>query len=297
MQTHDAAPAWLDRAAYPFLNRWLEIAPGQRMHYIDEGQGETLLFVHGTPTWSFEWRHLLRALSPKFRCVAPDLVGMGLSDRPRDFAYTPEAHSQALARFVDALGLDQVTLVLHDFGGPIGLPLALERPARVRGLVLINTWAWSFEDDAEMRKRAALARGALGRFLYRWCNASLRLIMPSAYGDRSKLTPEIHRQYLAVFPDKDSRERVLWSFARALLGSSAFYDDLRRRLGVLRGVPVLIVWGTKDSAFRPNQLARWKKVLPDAQVLELPVGHWPHEEAPEDVTRVLGEFLARATSE
>ena len=291
MDTRDSAPAWLDRAAYPFTNRWLEIAPGQRMHYIDEGSGEALLFVHGTPTWSFEWRHLIRALSPHYRCIAPDLVGMGLSDRPRDFAYTPEAHAQALARFVDALKLDHFTLIVHDYGGPIALPLALDRPGRVRRVVLINTWAWSFEDDPEMVRRARIAGGSFGRFLYRWLNASLRLLTPSAYSDRSKLTPEIHRQYLAVFPDRDSRGRVLFAFARAILGSSSFYESLRQRLGVLRDIPVLIVWGMKDTAFRPAQLERWRKALPHAAVVELPVGHWPHEETPDDVIHAVAVFL------
>src|SRR5262245_35339678 len=219
-------PDWLDRTAYPFENRWLTTSSGQRFHYIDEGAGETLLFVHGTPTWSFEWRHIIRALSPKYRCIALDLVGMGLSDRPRDFAYTPEAHSRALGEFVETLRLNSFTLVVHDYGGPIALPLALDHPERVRRLVLINTWAWSFDDDPEMRRRAALAGGRVGRFMYRWLNASLLVIMPSAYGDRKKLTSQIHRQYLSVFQDRDSRSQVLWPFARALLGSSAYYNSL-----------------------------------------------------------------------
>ncbi len=296
------APAWLDRAAYPFKNRWLELPGGRRIHYIDEGQGETLLFVHGTPTWSFEWRHLIRGLSGQFRCVAPDLLGMGLSDRPRDFAYTPEAHAQALSEFVRRLSApsqdpdvrplsDRFTLVLHDFGGPIGLPLLFEAPARVNGVVLINTWAWSFADDRVMARRARMAGGAFGRFLYRWLNAPLKILTPSVFADRKKLTPEIHAQYLSVFPDRDSRGQVLWSFARALLGSSAFYDRLWRQVGTLGQKPVLIVWGTKDNAFRPYLLERWRSALPSARVLELPAGHWPHEEEPEPIIFAMRDFV------
>src|SRR4029079_8615621 len=117
---------------------------------------------------------------------------------------------------------------------------------------------WSFADDPEMMKRARMASGALGRFLYRRLNASLRLIAPSAYGDRRKLTRAIHRQYLAAFPDADGRERVLWALARALLGSSAFYDSLWQRRDRMATIPALVVWGMKDSAFRPAQLARWR---------------------------------------
>jgi haloalkane dehalogenase len=298
-------PSWLDRAAYPFKHRWLELTGGRRMHYIDEGEGEALLFVHGTPTWSFEWRHLVRELSKEYRCIAPDLVGMGLSDRPSDFAYTPEAHAQSLIEFARRLSeptgegrkpLDRFTLVLHDYGGPIGLPILFQSPARVNGVVLINTWAWSFEDDAFMAGRGRMVKGALGRFMYRWLNAPLRLLTPSVFADRKKLTREIHAQYLAVFPDRHSRGQVLWPFARAILGSSAFYDGLWRQLAVLRQKPVLIVWGMKDDAFRPYMLERWCTALPEARVLELPVGHWPHEEAPQPIVSALREFMSAPTT-
>jgi len=199
---------WVDRDAYPFRSRWLELPEG-KLHYVDEGDGEPMLFVHGTPTWSFEYRHLIRALRGGHRCIAVDHLGFGLSDRPAAAAYTPEAHAARLRAFVDKLGLRRFTLVVHDFGGPIALPLALDDPDRVARLVVLNSWMWSFADDPEMTKRARMASGALGRFLYRRLNASLRLITPSAYGDRRKLTRAIHQQYLAPFPDADGRERVL----------------------------------------------------------------------------------------
>lgn len=285
-----AVPAWVDTEAYPFANRWIEIAGGRRVHYVDEGAGETILFVHGTPTWSFEWRHLIRGLSATHRCVAPDLPGFGLSDRPADFAYTPEAHSEAVRQFVDALGLDSFTLVVHDFGGPIALPLALE--GRVRRLIVLNSWMWSFADDPSMARKARFAAGGIGRWMYRRLNASLRLITPSAYGDRKKLTRAIHAQYLAPFPDAWSRETVLWALAKALLGSSAHYDALWRRREELRSIPSLIVWGMKDSAFPPPMLERWKTALPHARIIEIAeAGHWPHEEAPDEVLAAVRGFV------
>jgi len=285
-------PAWLDRDAYPFAHHWLDLPGGRRMHYVDEGRGETILFIHGTPTWSFEWRHLIRALSRSHRCVAPDLIGFGLSNRPRDFTYTPEAHAEAVAAFVERLGLENVTLVVHDFGGPIALPLALERPSRVRRLVVINSWMWSFAGDRDMERKARIAGSALGRFLYRWANLSLRVIAPSAYAERAKLTPAIHAQYLAPFPDRWSRGAVLWPLARALLGSSTYYERLWSTRERLREIPVLIVWGAKDSAFPPHNLERWTAALPHATVVELPVGHWPHEEAPDDVLAAVRRFAS-----
>lgn len=266
--------------------------PAGRMHYLDEGEGEPLLFVHGTPTWSFEWRHLVRAFRGTHRCIAPDHLGFGLSDRPRDFAYTPEAHADVLSAFVERLNPPPFTLIVHDYGGPIGLPLCLRHPGRVTRLVLVNTWMWSFAGDRAMEQAGRIAGGRLGRFLYRRANLSLRVITPSAYGNRKKLTPEIHRQYLERFPDAWSRGEVLWPLARAILGSSATYEALWQERERLRGRPALIVWGMKDPAFKPAQLDRWRAALPAARVVELPdAGHWPHEEAPDRVSDTLREFL------
>ena len=286
-----SAPDWLDRTAYPFEHRWAALPGGERMHYLDEGTGEPILFVHGTPTWSFEWRHVVRALAATHRCIAPDLLGFGLSDRPREFQYTPEAHARALAQLVEQLGLTDFTLVVHDYGGPIALPLALDGRRRVRRLVVINSWMWSFAGDRDMEKKGRIAGGALGRFLYRHFNLSLRMLMPYAYGDRRKLTPEIHRQYLAPFPDAWSRGAVLWPLARAILGSSAHYDALWAQRQRLRDIPALVIWGTRDQAFRPTMLARWRAALPQARVAEVAAGHWPHEEEPEAVIAALREFV------
>jgi haloalkane dehalogenase len=261
-------PSWLDRQAYPFAPRALQTRAG-RLHY------------------------LVAALAGGHRCVAVDLPGFGLSDRPVDFAYTVEAHAAALADFVDRLGLRDFTLVAHDFGGPIALPLALDRPGLVRRLALLNTWMWPFDDDPRMRRAAHLTEGALGRFLYRRLNFPLRVLTPYAYGDRKKLTRQIHRQYLGPFPDARSRELVLWPMARAILGGGAFYADLWNRRERLRDILALLVWGTADRAFPPSMIDRWREALPHARVITLDgVGHWPHEEAPDAVAGALRAFLS-----
>jgi haloalkane dehalogenase len=266
------------------------------MHYVDEGSGPPILFVHGTPTNSYEYRHLIAALSKHHRCIAPDHLGFGESSRPRGFAYTPEAHAAVLNEFVERLGLNDVTLVVHDFGGPIGLPLALRPDSPVRRVILMNTWAWPLDDDPKMARGARFIGGAAGRFLYRYANVSLRLIMPSAYGDRKKLTPEIHRRYLDVFRDRDARVRVLHTLATSLLGSRAHYQSLLDRImkehSALTRIPVLIVWGMKDSAFQPYQLERWQRLLPHACIEKIAdAGHWPHEEAPARVVDAIEGFL------
>jgi haloalkane dehalogenase len=307
----------IDRAAYPFADRWIDL-PAGRMHYVDEGAGAvgapgsqapgvagqgggtpgaeragTLLFVHGTPTWSFEWRHLIRDLSQSHRCVAPDHLGFGLSERPEGFAYTPEAHAENLAAFVRALDLRDITLIVHDFGGPIGLPLALAGDGRVKRLVVINSWMWSFRGDKAMERPARLAGTGFWKFLYRRANFSLKMLMPYAYGDKRKLTPGIRAQYLDRFPDADSRGMVLWALAKSLLGSDAHYASLWDRRAELSRLPALIIWGLKDKAFPPPFLAKWKTALPGASVAEIAgAGHWPHEEEPGEVAEALRKFLA-----
>jgi haloalkane dehalogenase len=289
-------PDWLDRQAYPFRSRWSESA-GWRLHYVDEGAGDTVLFVHGTPTWSFEFRHVITALAPTRRCIAPDHLGFGLSDRPPGANYSPDAHAERLAQFVEHLGLERFTLVVHDYGGPIGLPLALSTKSRVQRVVLLNTWMWPFDDDADMIRRGRIAGGSLGRLLYKYANASLRLLMPSAYGDRKKLTKAIHRQYLEVFRDRRARVEVLHALARAILESRSYYADLSARADRLREIPVLIIWGMKDTAFQPHQLGRWQSLLPAADVCRLAsAGHWPHEEEPAAVIDAITKFLKHPNS-
>jgi haloalkane dehalogenase len=271
------------------------------MHYVDEGPGAgrgsgTVVFSHGTPTWSFGWRHLIATLRRSHRCLALDHLGFGLSDRPSDADFSPEAHARRFRLWMEALDLRDVTLVVHDYGGPFALPMALERPGRVSRLVVLNSWMWSFEGNEELARKARFASGRLGRWMYRRLNASLRLLTPYAFGDRKKLTPRIHAQYLAPFPDADSRERVLWALARALLGSSDFYADLWGRRSSLVHLPTLLIWGMKDPAFPPMVLERWREALPHAEVVELPVGHWPQEEAPEQVTNAMEQFLQSASS-
>jgi haloalkane dehalogenase len=285
-------PTWLDRRAYPFAARTVRTRAG-RLHYLDEGSGPPILFVHGTPTWSFEFRHLVAALAPAHRCVAIDLPGFGLSERPADFPYTVDAHAEALAEAVDNIGLADFALVAHDYGGPIALPLALDRPGLVRRLALLNTWMWPFDDDPHMRRAARITQGAFGRFLYRRLNFALRVLTPYAYGDRKKLTREIHRHYLGPFPDARSRGLVLWPMARAILGGGAFYADLWRRRERRREIPSLLVWGTADRAFPASMIARWREALPRVRVVTLDgVGHWPHEEAPDEVAGALRAFLS-----
>jgi haloalkane dehalogenase len=298
-------PPWVDRQAFPFRSRFLRTRAG-RVHYVDEGpgDGQVVLLVHGTPSWSFEYRSAISALSRTRRVIACDHLGFGLSERPRRFAYTPEAHAEVLREVIDGLGLTRFSLVVHDFGGPIALPFAAEAPERITRLVVINSWCWRLADDPQLARAARLASSRLGRFMYRWLNASLRWLMPYAYADRRKLTPEIHAQYLAPFmtrdarTTRDARERVLWTLARALGEGHASLSRLWQDRERLAQIPALIIWGLGDRALPPRVLERLRQALPQARVAELVgVGHWPQEEAPAEVARLLDGFLPSASGE
>jgi haloalkane dehalogenase len=279
---------WLDRTQWQWHPRGCPTTDGL-LHYVDEGAGPVVVLVHGTPTWAFEWRHVIAGLRDTRRVIALDHLGFGLSERPASADYRPEGHAARFATFMDHVAGDgPVELVVHDFGGPIALSWALAHPERLRRLTVINSWMWSFDDDPVMRRRAAMVDGALGRLLYRHANASQRLIMPSAYADKRRLTRDIHRQYLQVFPDANSRERVLFALARALRGSSAYYAGLWAERHRLREVPVSLIWGMRDPAFGPAFLARWTEAFPDATITRIDdAGHWPHEEQPHLVVAAL----------
>ena len=282
-------PAWLDRAEYPFASRWIEI-DGARMHYVDEGHGPTVLMVHGTPTGSFLYRHLVTGLRERFRCVAPDHLGFGLSDKPAGDAYRPQDQARRLAAFAEALGLKEVSLIVHDFGGPIGLAWALDHSDQVRSLVLFNTWMWSLAGDRQYERAGRLLGGGVGRFLYERLSFSVNVLFRHAVADKTRSTRAVHAQYAGPFREPAARHAT-WIYARELMGSSDWYDALWRRRERLATIPALLVWGMKDPAFA-KLLPRWQTVLNRAEVVAWPdVGHAPPEERGPESAALVARFL------
>ncbi len=281
---------------FPFTPRRVELGDGEALSVTDTGGGPVVVLAHGTPTWSYEWRHLLRALSPHYRCIAPDHLGFGLSPRPPGADYSPEAHARRFSKLLEVLGVERYHLVVHDFGGPIALDGALALPERVSSVTLFNTFAWPFSDDPTSRRRASLA----GTSLFRWAYGALNLsfvISRSAWGDPKTVTKDTWPPYLSVFPDAASRRLVLWALAKSLLGSTAFFESLWARRQRLSATPMHVVWGLKDSAFPPSALAKLREAWPHASVHELATaGHWPHEEQPAVCAESVLQFLDRVTS-
>lgn len=281
----DALP-WLDRALYPFSPRRFATAHGA-MSYVDVGRGPVVLLVHGTPSWSFEWRHVIEALSGDHRVIAPDHLGFGLSDKPADAPLAPADHAARLDALVRHLALRDVTLVVHDFGGPIGLPLALRGDGAIGRVVVLNTWMWSNAGDRGVARVDRFVRSALGRFLYMRLNASPRWLLPAVFGKRFRLTKAVHRHYTAPFGVRADRAAP-YALALSLAGANAWYEALWAKRDALTKLPMTIVWGERDPAFGATHLERWTSSFPCAEVVRLPdVGHFPAEEAPEPVTAAI----------
>lgn len=288
--------AWPDRTEYPFADRFLDV-DGGKMHYIDEGDGPPVLFVHGTPEWSFVYRGLVAALRGRYRCVALDHIGFGLSDKPPQWPYTMEQHAANLARLVEHLGLHDFTLVAHDFGGPIGLSYALAHPERLSALALFNTWMWSFAGDPNAERAGRLFAGPVGRFLYTRLNFSPRVILPLAWANKATLTPALRHAYVGAFPRPADRFGA-WGFARAVLGAGPWFEALWARRERIAHLPALLLWGMRDPALTPRFLERWRALFPAARVVEFAnTGHFVQEEAPAEALAALETFLAQVHAE
>jgi cis-3-alkyl-4-acyloxetan-2-one decarboxylase len=267
------------------------------IHYVDEGPDEspTLLFAHGNPTWSYLWRRPIAELSGRgHRCVAFDHMGFGRSDKPPHMAaYSLQAHVDNALAVIDALDLSDFVLVAHDWGGPIGLGAALERMDCLRGLVLMNTWAWELPSFLPPFLREFRSEG-LGEVLTLGGNLFVEAI-PGGMA-RREVDPLMMEAYRAPFPDYWSRVGQL-AFQREIPltehdRSASLMGSIHDRLGPL-DVPVLLVWGSRDRIFQPVFLDQWRELFPAAQTVELgDAAHFLVEDRPEAVTEAIAEFVA-----
>lgn len=284
-------PPWVDQTEYPFVPRRF-VHPEGALHYVDEGDGPVLLFVHGTPSWSFEWRRAISVLRARYRCVAVDHLGFGLSEKPHDGAYLPAAHTRRLHDFIRALDLSDVTLVAHDFGGPIALPLVVRDPQRFRQVIAVNTWAWPIDSAKRGRRLMRLVRSPLGRFLYLSCNASPRWLLPASFANKTRLTGEVHRHYLEPFQAKQAR-LAPWTLGANLVDGAAFAPEFGELLEPLRLLRTAVIWGQRDRLIGLEVLSQWKRALPEAHFTLLEdSGHFPQEESPGAFIQALEQAIS-----
>jgi haloalkane dehalogenase len=294
-------PAWL-RALYPFRTARLAV-DGGRMSYVDEGSPDSppILLLHGNPTWSFLYRNIIPKLTARYRVIAPDHIGFGLSDKPSDPAwYTLERHIANFTALVESLGLTKVTLVLHDWGGPIGLGYAVAHPENIARLVLMNTWASvpHSPDPPELHWGLRLSRGSLGPFTVQRLNLFVELAMRTAVA--RTLTPQEFDAYRFPFPDAGSRAGVL-AFPRMIPlreGDAAWQTMTAIEAGLAKiTAPAEIIWGKRDPVFSGLYAYLLRDRLKNARepVFLENNSHFVPEDAPDAIAeRILTERKAAA---
>jgi haloalkane dehalogenase len=282
-------PAWLPERLYPFESRSLDVA-GAHVHYVDEGDGSPLLLLHGNPTWSFLYREVIKGLSDRFRCIAPDYPGFGLSRPPVGYGFTPAEHAQVLEQLVLELDLTGVTMMVQDWGGPIGFAVAVRHPERFDAFVVGNTWAWP-KSDPPTQFFSRFLGGPVGRRLIANRNMFVEQALPGGV-NRTSLSDEVMGAYRGPFPTPGSRMPT-WVFPREILKSRPFLAEVERGLPKLRDRRALLVWPTSDIAFRDRERRRWEELFPDHRTVLLEgAGHYIQEDAPEQIVAAIRDWAA-----
>ena len=282
------------RSEYRFRSHWFELTANLRMHYVDEGTSDQpVLAVHGNPTWSFYWRKLVEKYSLDRRVIAVDHLGCGLSDKPQNYNYCLTQHRDNLLALIFNLELQNITLVVHDWGGPIGLSALIAEPQRFKNIILLNTGA--FPPPFIPWRIAACRFPLLGTLAMRGGNVFSRAAIHMAMSRRSLSSAA--RQGL-LFPYDSWKNRIAVDrFVRDIPTSkhNATWQQLGKlesELGKLTHLPVLMIWGMKDWCFRPECLYRLQKIFPNAKSVEIAdAGHYVMEDATDQVLSEISSFL------
>lgn len=295
---------------YNFQSQFITLPDGN-LHYIDEGTGPTLLMVHGNPTWSFLYRHLINSLKGNYRCIAIDHLGMGLSDKPSTGDYSVAAHTRRLGEAIEALSLGQLTLIVQDWGGPTGLGWAAENKHLVKRLVLLNTFAFPpTAKELPLLSKQSIALGVLaslrmpiiGEFLIQGLNGFVKTAMPlGMYKSKSRSASTLNG-YAHPYQTYRSRKAIL-KFPREIPltpqhSNWQLLSELENNLKNWQ-VPVLIVWGMKDIALGFSFAERFAQMFPNTKKIAKleDAGHFLQEDCPEEITEEIEMFIAKTSEE
>ncbi len=290
------------QSLYPFTGRRLDLG-GYAMHYLDEGKGETVLMLHGNPTWSFYFREVVKALSPTYRCIVPDHVGMGLSDRPNDgrYNYTLKTRVDDLEDLMERVApTGPVTLIVHDWGGMIGMSWAVRHPERIKAIVALNTSCFRLPEEKPFPKGLMIMRGHLTGIPLRAFGFVRRVVLRSCTA-KVTLTPEQMAGYAEPY-DGWNASRAVHRFVSDIPlqpGDPAWSTvmETESKLEKLKDVPMLLPWGMKDWVFDSAFLNGWIKRFPKATVKRFPdSGHFLLEDSGPEVVALIKDFVARPVS-
>jgi cis-3-alkyl-4-acyloxetan-2-one decarboxylase len=281
---------------FPFLPQY-HVVNGFAMHFVDEGSGEPVVMLHGDPTWGYLYRHFLPTLAQKYRCLVPDHLGMGKSAVPQDAScYRLEqriAHLEALLLHLDVRG---ITLVVHDWGGPVGLGFATRHPERIKRLVLLNTWAFAPWPGGTFPRLLELIRSPRGETFVLQKNGYLEPALVGTTFHAEALTGPILEAYRAPFPTPESRLAMLWwSRDIPVTETDVSYAEMKRiehALPLFSQTPVLLIWGMQDPVLSPAVVQRWQHVYPHARTHEIEdASHFLQEDAHDRIVGWIEAFL------
>ena len=285
----------IDSSLYPFKSQSLDL-DSYRYHYLDEGQGETLLMLHGNPTWSFYYRNLILGLKKSYRCVVPDHMGMGKSDKPQNYPYTLSQHIDNLVALVSELSLKDITLVVHDWGGAIGMGFAVRYPQKVKRLILFNTAAF-LSKKIPIRLRLFRITG-FGALAIRGFNAFALAATNMACKNRDRMTGEVRAGYLAPYNNYANRIANL-RFVQDIPMRPQDYSyqlmqDIQNNLLKFQRNKTLICWGDKDFCFNNYFLKIWLNYYPKAEVHKFPnCGHYILEDGGIKIMTIIRNFFLK----
>ncbi len=279
-----------DKVFFPFQSRWFDGA-GPRVHYIDEGAGRPVVMFHGNPTWSFLYRKVIQQLSGRFRCVAMDYPGFGLSERPSGYGYTSEEHARVIGKLVDHLNLDGFIVVGQDWGGPIGMTVATERASRVAGTVFANTWYWPATGSLVTFSLVMSSPPLQWLILHR--NSFVNFIMPRSVA--IPMDANVFKSYQDAQPNPEARRGVA-EFPRQIRLARPMLERLAATTPKALGAkPMELVWAMKDPVFGNEQvIARWQLDFPSANLTRLAnANHYIQEDAPDAVAAAVDRVQKR----
>lgn len=283
---------------YPFQPHYFDL-DGLRYHYLDEGpaDGQPVVMLHGNPTWSFYYRTLIPYLNHRYRLIVPDHIGCGRSDKPQDYPYTLAQHIQNLERLLTHLSLSNITLVLHDWGGAIGMGYAVRHPTRVSRFVVFNTAA--FYSDIVPRRIKLCRLPVVGEWVVRGLNGFAKAALVFATAQRYRFTPPVIAGYLAPYNNWHNRIALHRFVADIPLEpdhpTRTTIVEIESQLPAFQHYPMLIIWGATDFCFTVNDFfLEWQRRFPQAQTHLIPTaGHYVVEDAHEQIGPLMTAFLAR----
>jgi|ERR1700691_816943 haloalkane dehalogenase len=287
-------PFEVDPSEYPFSDHWLPYRDGI-IHYVDEGQGPTILLLHGNPTWSYLYRDVIKALRGECRLVAPDYPGFGMSKAPSNYAFTPQEHSEAVSALIQRLALTNLVLVVQDWGGPIGVSYAVRNRKNMRGLIVMNTWAWP---ASGLQNLFSMVMGGwpVGYLLQTRRNYFAKSMLPNGIYHASRVTETLRKAYTDPFPTPKSRVPT-WVFPRQIRKARSWLADIESQLPNISDLPAQILWGTHDDpGFSTKEMKRWQGILRFQETETLDdASHSVQEDRPDRVAESVRRVLERTS--